>query len=392
MIDFQIALQTVLDHAQRTGTEYILVKDACGRIVGADVATPSDMPPFSRSAMDGYACRKTDTQKGMKVLEVLAAGDIPKYAVTPGTCSKIMTGAMVPEGADAVLIVEHATEREGLIFGPPPVTANIIRRGEDLMAGGTLLPAGTLLQPQHLSLLASCGITEIPVSRKITVGILSTGNELIEPGNPVTKGKIYNSNSLQLMAMSERMGGIPVYYGIASDTPEETYRLVKKALEENQVILLSGGVSEGDYDCVPAVLKELGFDILFDRVRVQPGKPTTFAVSRTRDQYVFGLPGNPVSSYVQCMLLVYPFLAALQGAVWEPLTTRLPLKGYYKRRRSVRMAHIPIRINRDGTCSVIPYNGSAHQAALSMAHGLARIPIGTDTLQEGDPVEVFLFY
>lgn len=392
MIDFHTALQTVLDHAKRTGTEHILVEDANNRVLGADVSTRIDIPPFSRSAMDGYACRKTDTEKGMKVLEVLAAGDVPKYAITPGTCSKIMTGAMVPEGADAVMIVENATERDGLVSGPPPATNNIIIQGEDLRAGDTLLPSGTLLQPHHLSLLASCGITEVPVSRKIPIGILSTGDELIEPGNPVTKGKIYNSNSLQLMAMVARMGGIPNYYGIAPDTPEETHRFIKKAMDENQIVILTGGVSEGDYDCVPSVLQELGFEILFDRVRIQPGKPTTFAVSHTTGKYVFGLPGNPVSSYVQCMLLVYPFLAALQGAAWEPLTTQLPLKGSYKRRRSVRMAHIPIQVHHDGTCSVVPYNGSAHQAALSTAHGLARIPVGIDTLQDGDPVEVLLFY
>ena len=152
MIDFHTALQTVLDHAKRTGTEHILVEDANNRVLGADVATRIDIPPFFRSAMDGYACRKTDTEKGMKVLEVLAAGDVPKYAITPGTCSKIMTGAMVPEGADAVMIVENATERDGLVFGPPPATNNIIIQGEDLRAGDTLLPSGTLLQPHHLSL------------------------------------------------------------------------------------------------------------------------------------------------------------------------------------------------------------------------------------------------
>ncbi|NLA15162.1 MAG: molybdopterin molybdotransferase MoeA [Bacteroidales bacterium] len=392
MIDFHIALQTVLDNATRTKTEDIPLENACDRILALGVAAPTDMPPFSKSAMDGYACRREDTERGMKKLEVIAAGDIPKHEITPGTCSKIMTGALVPQGADCVLIVENATLRDELVFGPPPATDNIILRGEDLKKGEPVLTAGTLLRPQHLSLLASCGITQVTVSKKITVGILSTGDELVEPGHSMSPGKVFNSNSWQLMAMVQQMGGIPTYYGIAKDSLLKTQDLLMEALEANHVILLTGGVSEGDFDCVPVVIQDLGFEILFDRVRIQPGKPTTFAISRSTGQFIFGLPGNPVSSFVQCLLMVFPFLAAMQGAHWEPLTTYFPLKEDYKRRRSVRMGHIPVRINPDGTCSPVPYNGSAHQAALSEAHGLGRIPVGTDTIKAGDPMQVLLFY
>ncbi len=392
MIDFDLALQIVLDLANPTGTEIIPLENACDRILAANVNAPFPMPPFSKSAMDGYACRKEDTKKGMKMLEVIAAGEVPEYEITPGTCSKIMTGALLPQGADCVLMVENASERNGLIYGPTPSKDNIIHRGEDLKEGEPVLTAGTLLRPQHLSLLASCGTTQVTVSKKITVGILSTGDELVEPGHPLTAGKVYNSNSWQLMAMVQQMGAVPTYYGIAKDCLIQTQDLLIEALADNQVVLLTGGVSEGDFDWIPVVMLDLGFTILFDRVRIQPGKPTTFAVSRTKEQYIFGLPGNPVSSFVQCLLLVFPFLAALQGATWEPVTTYFPLKGDYKRRQSARMAHIPVRINPDGTCSPVPYNGSAHQAALSTAHGLGRIPVGKYTLKEGDPIEVLLFY
>lgn len=391
MIEFHDALHIVLDHAAATGTQGISLDSACGRILALDVNAPSDLPPFSKSAMDGYACRKEDTENGMEVLEVIAAGKLPVHQIVPGTCSKIMTGALIPRGANAVLMVENATLHNRRVYGPRPGSDNIIRQGEDLKAGEPVLRAGTLLQPQHLSLLAMCGITTVTVSREITVGILSTGDELIEPGTPFLPGKIYNSNSWQLMAMMRHMGAVPTYYGIAPDSPQETRLRLQAALDANQVVILTGGVSEGDYDCVPGVIRELGFEILFDRIRVQPGKPTIFAVSPSTGKFLFGLPGNPVSSFVQCRLIVHPFLAAMQGARWQPITTVFRLKGEYTRRKAERMAHIPIRINNDGTCSPVPYNGSAHLVALSSAHGLGRIPVGIQSIRDGEPIQVLLF-
>jgi molybdopterin molybdotransferase len=265
-------------------------------------------------------------------------------------------------------------------------------QGEDLKKGDLVLEKGTILRPQHLAILASCGIDRITVSKRIRVGILSTGNELTEPGQTAEPGKIYNSNSWQLVSMVNSLNGIPTYYGITEDTEEDTHRLLSRAIRENQVVILSGGVSEGDFDMVPVVMRDLGFKILFDRVRIKPGKPTTFAVSPETGKYIFGLPGNPVSSFVQCLLLVKPFLAAMQGARWEPLSTNLPLKGNYQRRNSSRMAHIPVQINPDGTVSPLPYNGSAHQVSLAKANALGRIPVGTDHIREGEPMEILIFY
>ena len=392
MIDFHVALKTVLESVVPFGLEEIAMTDACDRVLALDVFTPEDIPSFSKSAMDGYACRREDIVKGMNILEVIPAGYRPKHRITPGTCSKIMTGAMVPEGADTILIVENATVREGLVYGTPPSLSNIMVQGEDLKKGDLVLEKGTILRPQHLAILASCGIDRIKVSRRITVGILSTGNELTEPGEVTEAGKIYNSNSWQLLSMVNSINGISTYYGITADTKEDTHRLMNRAIQENQVVILSGGVSEGDFDMVPVVMRDLGFKILFDRVRIKPGKPTTFAVSPETGKYIFGLPGNPVSSFVQCLLLVKPFLAAMQGARWEPLSTNLPLKGNYQRRNSSRMAHIPVQINPDGTVSPLPYNGSAHQVSLAKAHALGRIPVGTDHIREGEPMEILLFY
>ena len=392
MIDFRDALKIVLESAVPTGPEEIALSGACDRILALDVFTPRDIPSFSKSAMDGYACRKEDLSNGMKVLEVIPAGHLPKHQIIPGTCSKIMTGAMVPEGADTILIVEHATIRDGLVYGTPPSSSNIMIQGEDLKKGDRVLAKGTILRPQHLALLASCGIDHITVSQRIRIGILSTGNELIEPGYTAGPEKIFNSNSWQLMSMARQANGIPSYYGIAADTEEDTRRLLSQAIQENQVIILTGGVSEGDFDLVPVVIRELGFKILFDKVRIKPGKPTTFAVSPESGKYIFGLPGNPVSSFVQCLLIVKPFLAAMQGARWKPLSTHLPLKGNYQRKNSSRMAHIPVQINPDGTVVLLPYNGSGHQASLTTAHALGSIPVGVDHIRDGEPMEILLFY
>lgn len=392
MTDFHVALKTLLDSAPRAGTEQISLTGACDRVLAQDVLTPEDMPPFSKSAMDGYACRSEDISEGMRMLEMIPAGRRPRHTIIPGTCSKIMTGAMIPEGADTVLIVEKSTIRDGLVYGTPSAVTNIMVQGEDLKKGDRVMEKGTVLRPQHLALLAACGIDLVTVSQKIPVGILSTGNELAEPGQVTESGKIFNSNAWSLMAMASGSGGIPSYYGIASDTLEDTRCKLSRALENNWVVLISGGVSEGDYDHVPAAIRELGFEILFDRVRVQPGKPTTFAVSGETGKYIFGLPGNPVSSFVQCLLMVKPFLSAMQGARTEPVAARLPLKGHFRRRNSGRMAHIPLRINPEGTCTPLPYNGSAHLASLASAHALGRIPVGIDRIEEGETIEVLFFY
>ncbi|HPW78676.1 MAG TPA: molybdopterin molybdotransferase MoeA [Bacteroidales bacterium] len=390
MIDFHDALNIVLNHAVPVGTEEIALTDACERVLAFDVFAPEDIPSFSKSAMDGYACRREDMLLGMKVLEVIPAGYRPQHRITPGTCSKIMTGAMVPEGANAILTVENATIRDGLVYGTPPQKSHIMVQGEDMKKGDRMLEKGTILNPRHLALLASCGIDRVTVGRCIRTGILSTGNELIEAGEVAEPGKVFNSNSWQLISMVNRSNGIPTYYGIAADTKEDTCRLLSQAIKENQVVILTGGVSEGDFDLVPVVIRELGFRILFDRVRIQPGKPTTFAVSPKSGKFIFGLPGNPVSSFVQCLLFVKPFLAALQGARWEPLSTHLTMKGDYQRRNSSRMAHIPLQINPDGTVSPLPYHGSAHQASLTKAHALGRIPVGVDRICDGETMEILL--
>ncbi len=413
MINFQEALKIVLAAAKKIGTEIIPIEKGCNRVLAQDIFTPSDLPPFNKSAVDGYACRRDDLltgkiNHGLLLLETIPAGHTPSKEVHQGSCSKIMTGAPLPLGADIVIMVEECQESveggKSLITLRPDSESpeklvnktNICLQGEDLPLGSKVLSKGTLIRPQHIAIIATCGLSSVEVSKEIEVGILSTGSELEEPrfcigddlDHSLPQGKIYNSNSSQLLTLIALLGGKGRYYGIAPDRPEETEMLLSKSVEENQIVLLSGGVSEGDFDFVPGIIEKLGFKILFDRIAVQPGKPTTFAVSG--DKYIFGLPGNPVSAFVQTLLLVKPLLFSIQHGEYAEKSIQLPMAKAYHRRNSSRLAHIPVIILPDGRCEPIEYNGSAHITALDKADALARIPIGKKEYIEGENVTIIL--
>lgn len=413
MIDFQEALKIVIAATKKTGTELVPLQEACNRVIAQDIFTPSDIPPFNKSAVDGFACRQEDLlsgkiNSGLLLLETIPAGHTPSKEVHSGSCSKIMTGAPLPSGADIVIMVEECQEdienhKSIITLRPDSETpekiakkTNICLRGEDLPSGSKVLEKGTLIHPQHIAIIATCGLSFVEVSKEIEVGILSTGSELEEPRfrvgddfyHSLPQGKIYNSNSSQLMALIPLLGGKGRYYGIAPDRPGETETLLSKSVEENQIVLLSGGVSEGDFDFVPGIIKKLGFEILFDRIAVQPGKPTTFAVRG--DKYIFGLPGNPVSAFVQTLLLVKPLLYSMQHGEYSEKTIQLPMAKAYHRKNTSRLAHIPVRILPDGRCEPIEYNGSAHITALDKADALARIEIGKGAYAEGENVKIIL--
>lgn len=398
-IDFYSALDTVVACARTMDSEQISIVNATRRVLSESVYTPMDMPPFRKSAVDGYACRSDDVRdnnKGLLVLETIAAGAVPTQVVVQGTCSKIMTGAPVPNGADMVMMLEDSFQEGDLVFSDHAFKGafktNIAARGEDFEKDEEVLPKGTLLLPQHIALLAACGMSTLHVYKRIHVGIISTGDELREPrdGSVLPFGKIYNSNAWQLVSLMAVYGAIPAYYGIARDTTERTLELLEKALRENDVVLLSGGVSEGDYDFVPKAMAQLGFEIQFDRISVKPGKPTTFATrditegGKTRRQYIFGLPGNPVSTYAQCVLLVHPLLASMQYIEKHTKTVDLPICVKYKRHHTSRMLYLPAHIRSNGTWIPLEYHGSGHISALTQADALARIPQGKAELDKGD--------
>ncbi|MEE8307317.1 MAG: molybdopterin molybdotransferase MoeA, partial [Gammaproteobacteria bacterium] len=315
-------------------------------------------------------------------------GEIPQRDVSASQCAKIMTGGMVPEGADCVIMVEHTEELDGtnIRFTGESTRDNVSLKGEDIQLGDVVIKAGTQLRPQHIAMLASVGCVSPAVVRRPRVGIIATGDELVEPHIKPDISQIRSSNSHQLVGQVLNADAAPTYYGIARDTEESLDATLKKAMAECDVVLLSGGVSMGDFDLVPGIMKANGLNILFDEIAIQPGKPTTFAVSD--DTYCVGLPGNPVATFSQFELLVKPFLYRLMGHHYRPANLRLPMARKHSRQRAARESWFPAKITDDGTVLPCEFHGSAHVESLCEADCLGTMPAGVGSLEEGALVTV----
>ncbi|PKP11547.1 MAG: molybdopterin molybdenumtransferase MoeA [Bacteroidetes bacterium HGW-Bacteroidetes-4] len=390
MILFEEALHIVLQKASLAPTESIHFSESAGRVLAADVLSDMDMPPFDKAAMDGFAIRESEINHDLEIIETIAAGQTPQKEISPGTAARIMTGAPVPKGADFVIQVELSETacNNRVAFNGHPKN-NIIYQGSDIKTGDVVLHKGQQLDARHIAVLASVGCTQVEVYKKPLVGIISTGDEIVEPSQKPTPSQIRNSNGHQLIAQVADSGAEPHYYGIVKDDYQLTRDAIEKGMNECDVLLLTGGVSMGDFDFVPKIMSDLGIDILFDKVAVQPGKPTTFGVKNNK--VVFGLPGNPVSSFIQFDILVKPFIYKTMNADQFELTLKLPLASNYTRKKADRSAYIPVTINNKSQVVPANYHGSAHIFALPQSHGVAVIPRGVFQLKAGDWVDVRLF-
>ncbi|MFO8129982.1 MAG: molybdopterin molybdotransferase MoeA [Bacteroidales bacterium] len=388
MIPFNEAFELIMQDIPLMGVERINFSISLGRVLRQDVISDLDMPPFDKSAMDGYACRMQDIDKTLKVIEVIPAGKIPERFVSERECSKIMTGAIVPGGADCVMKVEDTeVPEEGYVrYTGHATRSNIARKGEDVKTGAVVLRDGLQIQPQHIAVMASVGCVEPFVSKMVRVGVLSTGDEIVEPERKPGPSQIRNSNGYQLFAQIMRSSAEPVYYGIAEDSAAATREIIEKAMDECDVVLLTGGVSMGDFDFIPGVLDDLGTEILFKTVAIQPGKPTVFC--KMNDKRIFGLPGNPVSSFNTFEIFVRPLIMKMMGWNGSFPTYRLPMGKKYRRKKSHRMSWMPVMIGGDGKVYPMEYHGSAHIHALSDAHGMIALPVGATELKEGEMVNV----
>jgi molybdopterin molybdotransferase len=384
MISFEDACQRLERAAWRLGAERVSLAEALDRVLASDVHADADVPPFNKSSMDGYACRAADAIAPLRVIEHIPAGHVPARAITPGTCSKIMTGAPVPEGADCVLVVEEVEPcGEGLVrFTGGQVTRNICPAGEDVRAGDRVLSAGMRLRPQRLPVLASAGCARPEVYRRPRVAVLATGSELVPPDCAPGPGQIRDSNSTQIAALAREAGAAVTALGAAPDTPEALRAAWEGALAAHDVVISTGGVSMGDYDLVPGILADLGFTVHFDRVAIQPGKPVLFATRG--EQACFGLSGNPVSSFLQFTLFAAPFLWRLQGESGDLARFPLLLGETFTRRNAARMGWVPVRLDDAGRARALEFHGSAHIHALTRADALIAYPPGADTLREGE--------
>jgi molybdopterin molybdotransferase len=390
MIALEQALAKAGEHPIVLGKVIVPLEEAQGRVLAEDIFADRDVPPFPRATMDGYACRREDLPGPLTVLESIPAGRVPDHPVGKQQCSKIMTGGMVPDGADCVIMQEHVRiETDGRIVSTASETDSYIHpRGQDLKEGDLLLSAGTRLEPGHLGIISSAGKIRVNVAEPLMIGILATGSELIEADQAPEGAQIRNSNTHQLAAQIIRAGHFPRDLGMVEDRWESVLDRISGALVQVDLLILTGGASVGELDLVPGALEELGFQLEYSRVAIQPGKPVSFA--HRKGKVCFGLSGNPVSSFVQFELLVRPYLELCSGQSPANKRIRILLDKGYSRHRADRQFFLPVRFTDRGSCEPVEYHGSGHLHALAGAVGFAEIPAGQKVINQGDQVYVRL--
>ncbi len=377
-------------------TERVALDEADGRVLARDVAAEADVPPFDRAAMDGYAVRAEDTfgasreePRTLRVVEKVLTGGVPSARVGPGECVEIATGAPMPEGADAVVMVEE-TEPAGRpgdvrIFTPVYPRQHVGRRGADIRAGQIAARAGDLLTPARLGALAATGCASVEVFARPRVAIFSTGNEIVPPGRPLGPGQIHDINRFTLAAVVRRHGGVPVVYPPVPDAVAQLADAIDRCAGEDLVVF-SGGSSVGEHDLVLDVLQSRG-EVLFHGIAVKPGKPTLFG--RVAGTWVVGMPGYPTSCLSNAYMLLVPLLRRLAHLPpYVPRTVRLPLA---QRIVSTTGRHqfYTVRIA-DGQ-AVPAFKQSGDITSMSLADGYIEIPAQTDIVEKGELVDVTLF-
>jgi len=389
LLSIESARAAVASRCAPLPAEPVPVEDAGGRVLAADVRAAADVPRFDNSAMDGFAVRSDASRGALRIVDESRAGRPASRTLADGEAIRISTGAALPAGADAVAPVEHVHEIGGHVtLGAAVAPGQHVRRtGEDLRAGSVVLPAGTTLGAGALSVAVSAGAGSLPCARRPRVAILSTGDELRPPGSPLGPGEIHNSNAVMLATLARQDGGEVVTATAVGDTRAGTEAALAAALGDADVLIVSGGVSVGPHDHVKPALETLGVTERFWRVDLQPGKPTWFG---TRDrQLVFGLPGNPVSSFVTFVLFARPALRALQGAEPFPRREQATLTEDVPRRRRTQAVRVRLDAH-DGTLRATPTGaqGSHVTASLADADALAFIAAGDGVAEVGAQLPV----
>jgi molybdopterin molybdotransferase len=349
----------------------VRLEDAAGHVLAQDVASDVDFPPFDKSMMDGYAVRSGEPGP-FEVVEEIAAGRVPSKEIRTGTCSKIMTGAPVPAGADAVQQVEK-TRREGTkvtLLEPVKPRQNIAPRGQDVRAGDVVLRAGRRIGAAEIGALAAVGRVQVPVLAKPRVALIATGDELVPPDRAPGPGQIRNSNSFSLGAQVRSLGLACDDLGTVGDDRTAIRARIREGLSRD-LLLLSGGVSAGDWDLVLPALADEGVEIRMHQARIKPGRPFCFAPR------VFGLPGNPVSAFVIFEVFVRPYLGRMMGADLARRRVRARLEGAVTKRID-RVHYLPASVRHEEgeyRAELVPWTGSADLFALTRANGFVVVPI-----------------
>ena len=375
-------------------SERVRLVDANGRVAAANVQSTRDVPPFSRAGMDGFAVRAEDTfganryePKSLRVVDKIYTGEVPKIALEPGAAIEIATGAPMPQGADAVVMVEE-TERAGedvRVLTPVYPRQNVGRQGADIVVGQTVIARGDVLNPSRIGALAALGVGDVEVFMKPTIAILSTGNEIADPGQELQAGQIYDINKFTLSTIIQEHGGVPVPFSTAQDTIEALERAID-ACAQCDVLVFSGGSSVGERDLILDVIGRKG-EIVFHGIAVKPGKPTVFGTINGKP--MFGMPGYPTSCLSNAYMLLVPALRSM--ARLQPrhtATVSLPL-GQRIVSTTGRHQFYTVKIV-DGQ-AMPAFKASGDITSMSQADGYIEIPAQTDIVEKGETVDVKLF-
>ena len=390
------ARATVLAHARRLSVESVPIAEAAGRVLAEDLIAEEDAPPFPAATMDGFAVVAADGSPWREVIGAQMAGYVVDVEVTPGTAVRITTGAPLPRGADAVVRVEATEPAEDHVIVHQEIVSpgeNIRQVGADLRRGSLVLPAGTLLGPAEIGLVAGLGRNPVPVRARPRVSVLSTGDELVEPGEPVGPGQIRDSNRFSLVAALRSEGAEIVWSGKAPDEREPLRALLQQRIAASDVVVTSGGVSMGELDLVKALLGELA-TVHFRRVFMKPGKPLNFATAGEDGRVLFfGLPGNPVSALVSFELFIRPALATMGGRMnFERSRVPVLLAHETPPTDRIEFQRATVRVGPDGRLVAATTGGQASSRLASFlgANALLVIPPRAEAYQAGERVDALL--
>lgn len=383
------------------GIEVITTPEAYGRVLAEDLVSTLDVPPFDRSKVDGYAVRSSDTFRAnelhpirLKVLGHVSAGDVSPLKVRQGYTVEIATGAPIPKGADAVVLLEnsHREDDRVKIFHSVTPSENVLKKGFDIKSGELILKKFKQITVRELGVIAAIGLIKVKVFKKPRVAVISTGNELIEPGRQLPKAKIYDINQSTLTASIFECGCTPVIFGIIKDNLKEIQRSLEKALKTTDAVITSGSTSAGIEDVLPKILNELGKPgIIVEGLSAKPGKPTTIAA--LNGKIAFALPGHPTSALIIFDLLVSPILHKLAGLITE---TRFTVSAKVATRifsAKGRRTYAPVRLVKNASDELVAYSISAESGAittLAKADGFIEIPETREFIEKDEKVEVHL--
>jgi molybdopterin molybdotransferase len=373
MISFEQALNIIIKNTKKLSSVKISIEESTGYISAEDIYSKIAMPPFNKSAMDGYAVIADDIKRiplRLKCVGNVQAGEKFKSEIKSGECVKIMTGAALPNGTDSVVMVEdtNAYDEDVEIRKSVKKWQNVCFKAEDIQRGSKVFKKSEIISISSIALLASIGRSFVRVTKKPKVAILNTGGEIVQPGEKLGRNQIYNSNGPQLSALLKSDGIEPCLLGIARDEPKELKRAIEKGLL-NDIFLISGGVSMGDYDLVPGILKHMGVKKVFHKVNIKPGKPLFFG--RKEKTLIFGIPGNPVSNFLTYHLFIRPVIYKMSGHThYKPLFRKGILdEGFCQKRGRKHFILAKIsKKNGDWHVSPIGSHGSADILALSRAN------------------------